>query len=246
MKYSLIALFCCFLMFTACGQKYTNNSDCKSESCIKDSQKHTGKKPVIERRQPTVGDVNLFMLRKTSDEFDNLYYLFLNADSQFEILLYAIIATDKFDIASGYYEIACCLTNCLSYLSIGTHSKEMASHYLRIGSEKDKICAEAYNSLDKRRDYEKMWLPKKNKSPLAELKANSLMGSIRDYNKLKSVLLHEDQYDLLLYYSYIMVERYNYIPAKKDIIDIMEKAYIKYGLGKYGKDADYFCNFFQE
>ena len=85
----------------------------------------------------------LFHIKKvkmTSDEFDNLYYLFLNADSQFEILLYAIIATDKFDIASGYYEIACCLTNCLSYLSIGTHSKEMASHYLRIGSEKDKIC----------------------------------------------------------------------------------------------------------
>jgi hypothetical protein len=121
----------------------------------------------------------------------------------------------------------------------------MASHYLKIGSQKEDLCAEAYNSLDKRKDNAKMWIPKRNKSSIADLKANSLMGSIQDYNKLKSVLLHEDQYDYLLYYSYIMAERYNYIPAKKDIIDIIDRAYKKYGLGKYGKDTQYFCSFFK-
>lgn len=232
-------------MCTACGQRCTyNNSNCKWDTCIIEPN-YTEKKPVIEKRQPTVDDVNSFMLKKTSDEFNNLCYFFQNADSQFEILLYAIIATDKFDIAYGYYQIACCLTNCLSYLSIGKHSKEMASHYLKIGSQKDDLCAEAYNSLDKRKDNAKMWIPKRNKSSIADLKANSLMGSIQDYNKLKSVLLHEDQYDYLLYYSYIMAERYNYIPAKKDIIDIIDRAYKKYGLGKYGKDTQYFCSFFK-
>ena len=247
MKYSLIVFLCCFFLCTACGQRRANNnSNRKSDTSIIDSKNSTEKRPVIEKRQPTVNDVKIFMLKKTSDEFYNLCYFFQNADSQFEILLYAIIATDKFNIAYGYYQIACCLTNCLGYLSIGKHSKEMASHYLKIGSQKEELCAEAYNSLNKRKDYAKMWIPKKNKNPTAELKANSLMGSIKDYNKLKNVLLNEDQYDYLLYYSYIMVERYNYIPAKKDIIDIMDKAYKKYGLGKYGKDAEFFCSYYKD
>jgi hypothetical protein len=71
------------------------------------------------------------------------------------------------------------------------------------------------------------------------------MGSISDYNKLKETLLKEGKYDYLLYYSYIMAERYKYNPAKKDIIDIINKAYKKYNLGGYGKEVVFFCSYFE-
>lgn len=233
-------------IYAACGQKSPNISPYeKSELTNQKLQEGTGKKSVFQNRRPSLNDVNLFMEKRSYNEFNNLRYLFRNADSQFEILLYAIIAIDKFDIMPAYYEVACCLTNCLSYLTVGEHSKEMATHFLEIGAQKDKICAEAYYSLDMRKDNPKMWVPKKSENTIIELKKNSLMGSISDYNKLKETLLKEDKYDYLLYYSYIMAERYNYDPANKDILDIINKAYKKYNLGGYGKETGYFCSFFK-
>ena len=78
-----------------------------------------------------------------------------------------------------------------------------------------------------------------------EYKAKSLMGNIGNYNQLKNHLI-EKKPEELLYYSYIMADRYDYEPARKDIIDVMEKGYKKYGLGKMGQDAKYFCSFFQD
>lgn len=246
MKYYLIIFFCCIFIYVACGKKSPNlNPDEKLELFNQKLQEGAGKKPVFKNRRPTLNDVNLFMERRSFYEFNNLRYLFRSADSQFEILLYALIAIDKFDITPAYYEVACCLTNCLSYLTIGEHSKEMVTHFLEIGSQKDKICAEAYYSLDMRKDIPKMWVPKKSENTIVELKTNSLMGSISDYNKLKETLLKEGKYDYLLYYSYIMAERYKYNPAKKDIIDIINKAYKKYNLGGYGKEVVFFCSYFE-
>lgn len=247
MKYYLIIFFCCIFIYTACGQNRPNiTPEDKSDLYTHKLQGDTEKRAVIQNRRPTINDVNLFMEKRSYNEFNNLRYLFRNADSQFEILLYAIIATDKFDIVPAYYEVACCLTNCLSYLTIGKHSKEMATHYLEIGAQNNKICVDAYNSLDARRDNAKMWMPKRSGNTLVKLKTNSLMGSITDYNNLKKTLLKDNKYDYLLYYSYIMAERYDYTPAKKDIIDIINKAYKKYNLGEYGKETDFFCSFFKD
>ena len=54
------------------------------------------------------------------------------------------------------------------------------------------------------------------------------------------------KYVFLFYYSYIMADRYDYLPAKKDVIAIINRLYKEYHLEPIDKDTQYFCSFFKE
>lgn len=43
-----------------------------------------------------------------------------------------------------------------------------------------------------------------------------------------------------------MADRYDYLPAKKDVIAIINRLYKEYHLEPIDKDTQYFCSFFKE
>lgn len=53
------------------------------------------------------------------------------------------------------------------------------------------------------------------KSSIKHIKIKALRGSIKDYERLKTLLNSTWQYGNLLYYAYIMADRYDYQSAKK-------------------------------
>lgn len=248
-SFYIILLFVPFFCLT-CSQKKNNNAihQKPDTSCIVPLASME-KKPIFLNRSPIDSDVDSFMTSRTSESFNHLSFRYLKADVMNELLFYAIVAADKFKISRGYYNIAGCITNYFSFFSIGSHSKEIATCYLKKGAEKrDELCINVYESLDKhlKAERQKLWIPEKNiKDSVVAYKTHSLMGNVDNYNKLKNNLIENNQYEQLLYYSYIMADRYDYKPARKDIIDILQGSYDKYGLGEFGEDTRYFCSFFQ-
>ena len=247
MKYLYVILVFVLLFSVSCISRRSNNYlSQKTDSSFVVPLAPIEKKPIIFNSPPTESDIDSFIVNKTPESFKNLWYHYNEADLLFEILFFAFVAADKFEITKGYLEIAGCLTNYFTYMSIGGHSKEIATHYLRKGANKSKSCAETYKSLSFVKQDAKLWLPEKHKgNSILTLKVNSLLGNIDDYIKLKKYLIENNQSELLLYYSYIMADRYNYKPANKDINDIFKINYQKYGLGTFGEDTKYFCCFFQ-
>ena len=243
----IIIIFCCI----ACNQKNSSNTiHQKADTSFIVPLAPKDEKPIVLNRPPKDSDVDSFMTCRTRESLKNLVLRHGEADTMNELLFYAIVAADKFKIPHAYYHIAGCLTNYFSYISVGNHSKEIAIFFLKRGVTKnDESCLETYESLDKHTEKEvrKLWIPEKNKAnPIVAYKANSLHGNIEDYNKLKKHLIENNKPEELLYYSYIMADRFDYEPARKDIVDVIEKGYDKYKLGKSGKDAKYFCSFFQD
>ena len=234
-----------------CNQKSPNNTMCQeSDTSIIIPLAPKDAEPIILNRPLNDNDIDSFMTYRTPESFKNLVIRYGKADTMNELLFYSIVAADKFKMSRGYYNIAGCITNYFSYMSIGNYSTEIAVHYLIKGlNNKDKSCLEVYESLDKHLEKEigKLWIPEKHKeNPIVVYKANSLKGNIDDYNQLKKYLIEKDKPEDLLFYSYIMADRYGYEPARNDVVDAMNRGYKKYGLGKMGQDAKYFCSFFQE
>ena len=248
MKCLFFSLICFLLSMRACSPD-SHDKKCYHEpdTSVKGPQAYTDKIPIILNRPPLDSDIDSFITNKTPESFKDLCFHFLKADLPFEDLPYALIAVDKYNISNGCYEVACCLTNCLSYLSLSDHSEEIASHFLKRGSSSDSLCAEKYKSLSKRKNYAKLWLPKENsKDSVVTFKTNTLLGSAEDYDKLKKVLFNKKKYAPLLYYSFIMADRYHYTPARKEIREVLESVYKQYKLGDMGKETRYFCSFFDD
>lgn len=250
MKTLSVILIILSLCSIACNQRKSNNTmHQKVDTSIIVPLAQKNDKPIVLNRPPIDSDVDSFMTCRTKESFYNLDKRYDMADKTNELLFYAIVAADKFNISHAYYNISGSLTNYFSYMSISIHSKEIATHYLLKGSKKgDKACTEVYEAIDQhiKKELQKLFLPENDKgNSIVAYKAKSLMGNIDDYNQLKNHLI-EKKPEELLYYSYIMADRYDYEPARKDIIDVMEKGYKKYGLGKMGQDAKYFCSFFQD
>ncbi len=253
MKLEFIILPIILLCAFSCEQKKSANSNYqKSDTSFIVPFAPRDKTPIIinNNRPPTENDVDSFMTYKTRESYYNLNKRYDMADCMNEFLFFAVVAADKFNISHAYCHIAGCLTNYFSYISISTHSKEIATYYLKRGAlKKDESCINKYKSIDKylERETRKLWIPEKNISnPIVSYKANSLLGKIEDYNQLKQYLMEKDKPEDLLFYSYIMADRYGYEPARNDVVDAMNRGYKKYKLGKLGKDAKYFCSFFQE
>jgi hypothetical protein len=186
------------------------------------------------------------MKNRDKESYSNLCFRYLKSDSPFESLFYNLVAVDKFHISRGYTKIGSCITMFYSYLSLSNNSKEIAIHFLKKGvKRKDSICAKRLDIISKDKEYPKLWVPQnKNRDPFVALKINTIEGSIKDYNKLKIAFYNKNQPELLVFYSFLMADRYNYPPARTDVIKCLKMAYDKYNLGEFGEDTKYFCGFF--
>jgi len=204
------------------------------------------KAPIILNMPPTNDDVDAFITSRTLESYENLCFRYLKSDLVFEEFFFDIVAVDKFKIPKGYYNLAGCLTNYFSYLSIGHHSKEIATFFLKKGAKNSALCRETLQSLSfGNREIDKLWTPDYNhENTILYLKAKSLMGDIDSYKRLKKILIETNQSEHLLYYSYLMVDRYDYKPAGGDFIYVLKENYKKYDLGELGEDANYLCSFY--
>ena len=143
--------------------------------------------PIILNRCPNDSDVILFMKNRDQESFNNLCFRYLKSDSPFEVIFYALVAVDKFNISRGYAEFGSCLTKFFSYMSVSNHSKEIAIYFLQKGARNNNICAERLDIICKDKEYPKLWLPNnKDRDPFIALKVNTIKGSIKDYNELKN------------------------------------------------------------
>ncbi len=173
------------------------------------------------------------------------------ADEYSETLLYNLVAANKLGIDVAKIRVANSLTHSLNIPNIGKRSKQIALFYLKkwessTKHKRGKEFIERFESLSN--DDIEMAVPAitYKSTEIQCLKVGSLKGSIEDYEKLKEKLYKGRKYVFLFYYSYIMADRYDYLPAKKDVIAIINRLYKEYHLEPIDKDTQYFCSFFKE
>ena len=251
MKPLFVSLLLCSFLHIACSRNNSNNTMRQNDD-MSLTMLHAPAvdEPITLNRPPIGNDIDSFVTCRTPESYNNLCLRYNMADTMNEFLFFAIVAADKFNNSHAYYDIAGCLTNYFSYFSIGSNSKVIAIHYLRQGAKKkDESCIKAIEFLNIHieKELRKLWIPDgKKENHLTHLKAKSLLGNVDDYIKLKRTLMVSNQLEQLLYYSYIMADRYNYEPARQDVMHAMKKGYEKYDLGEFGEDAKYFCSFYHE
>lgn len=172
------------------------------------------------------------------------------ADNNSELLLYYLVAANKLGLDVAKIRVANCLTQSLSCPNIGKNSREIALFYLKkwessTKHKRGKEIIERFESL--LTDEGKTIVPviKDKSSEIQRLKAGSLNGSIENYVKLKEKLYNDRMYPFMLYYAYIMADRYNYQPAREDVVTIVNRFYRENHLEPIDKDTQYFCNFFK-
>ncbi len=191
-------------------------------------------------------------LLKHPDEnhFFELENEFVYADESSESLLYNLVAANKLGIDVAKIRVANCLTLSLSNPYIGKNTKEIALFYLKkwessTKHKRGKQIIERFESSSK--DEAEFIVPviTRKSTNIQRLKVGSLKGSTDDYNKLKELMSTDEMYVFLLYYSYIMADRYDYLPAKKDVVTIIYRFYKEYNLAPIDKDTEYFCRFFK-
>ena len=172
------------------------------------------------------------------------------ADNNSELLLYYLVAANKLGLDVAKIRVANCLTQSLSCPIFGKNSREIALFYLKkwessTKHKRGKEIIERFESL--LTDEGKTIVPviKDKSSEIQRLKAGSLNGSIENYVKLKEKLYNDRMYPFMLYYAYIMADRYDYQPAKEDVVTIINRFYRENHLEPIDKDTQYFCSFFE-
>ena len=191
-------------------------------------------------------------LLKHPDEkhFFELENEFEYADGFSELLLYYLVAANKLGLDVANIRVANSLTQSLSNPNVGKHTKEIALFYLKkwessTRHKRGKWIIERFDSLSS--DETEFIVPEITyiSTDIQRLKVGSLKGSVCDYNKLKELMSTDGMYAFLLYYSYIMADRYDYLSAEKDVVAIISRFYKEYNLGPIDKDTEYFCSFFK-
>ncbi len=185
---------------------------------------------------------------------DKRYYALENAFSSSDIysesLLYSLVAANKLGVDVAIIRVANCISEELSNPTIGKNTKEISLYYLkkwasRTKYKRAKLIVENFDTMSiKDRGIIVPAITYKS-SEMQCLKAGCLKGSINDYKKLKEMMSNDRMYAFMLYYAYIMADRYNYLPAKEDVVTIITRFYREYNLGPIDKDTQYFCSFFK-
>lgn len=202
-----------------------------------------------EKYQPIESDIKDFIKGRDKESYVNIRNKFLRADVWQENLLYALIAADKFGIVVANMDIAQSLSEGLSNVDVSTNSKKIALFYLEKWKNKSehKRSVEIYQAFKaKKKSPSNLTLPSisSQSTDILKQKVLCLNGSVDAYCELKTQLYNSSMYGVLLYYAFIMADRYNYKLAKADIIDIINRFYKEYKLGKPGDVTKYFCDFF--
>lgn len=197
-----------------------------------------------EKIPPTQDDINLFIIQR-GEHYWLLTRKFEKADYWGEALLYELIAANKFKIVEASYDIASRLSDMFSKPDVGKHSKDIVLHF----ANKNKKGGNTYviSQIEHFKKMEGKGEPLfgangQGKTPIKKLKLEVLNGNRNSYDILKKKLYEKNEEERLLIYAYLMADRYNYSPARKDVVSIIENAFKKYGIGEIDSDTQYFIN----
>lgn len=197
-----------------------------------------------------------------------------NSAQYSESLLYNLVAANKLGIDVAKMRVASSLTYSLNIPNVGKNSKKIALHYLkkwesctkhkrgkeiigRFESSSDDDIEMVISAITD--DEHQMIIPAATdddhemiyptitykRSDMKCQKAGCLKGSVEDYKKLKDMMYNAEMYPFMLYYAYIMADRYDYQPAKEDVVTIINRFYRENHLEPIDKDTQYFCSFFK-
>lgn len=195
-----------------------------------------------ERIPPTQDDINLFFIQR-GENYWMLDRKFEKADYYGEVLFYALIAANKFNIVEANYDIASLLSDIFTKPDFGKHSKDIVLHFHN-KAEKTTFGMEQIEHFKKMKGKRAPLFQAdgNGKTPVGKLKIEVLNGNRNSYDKLKKILYEKSEEERLLVYAYLMADRYNYAPARKDIVNVIEKAFWKYALGEIDAETQYFIN----
>lgn len=186
----------------------------------------------------------------SNKQFFELENVFNEADDYSESLLFNLVAANKFGLDVAKIRVANCLSESLSNPNIGKNSKKISLYYLRkwesrTKHKRGKQIIERFESMPTNKTGIRVSKINYRSSEIQRLKAGCLKGSTKDYEMLKKKMFNVEMYAFMLYYAYIMYDRYNYMPAKKDVIAIIKRFFREYNLEPIDKDTQYFCSFFE-
>ncbi len=197
---------------------------------------------------------NFETIIKTKDKaaYNKFMQNFMYADDYDESLLYSLVAANKLRINSAKLSVAKNLSEQLTNVYVCRHSKELTKLYIvkwqpqsATEHKTKKILAHIENFRTK--DIGTMFPYKLNKysTETEKEKAACLKGSIEYYKKLKMKMFDSDMYVFLLYYAYIMADRYDYKPAREDVVNIITRFYSEYALEPIDEDTQKFIQLFK-
>lgn len=204
---------------------------------------------IFEKESPKSNDIMFFLKNRDKKTYWNLMRKFHGADIYYEALLYCIVAANKLEIYEANMGVATCLSESLNCPNLGTNSKEITLYYLNrwkctTNSQKADRYINFFQSTPAKDSIEYPYIDNKS-SEIRRLKTGSLKGNTDDYLKLKEIMLHSDMYGSFLYYAYIMADRYFYKPAKKDMVDIINRFFSEHDLGEIDDETRKICEYFQ-
>lgn len=194
-----------------------------------------------ETEAPSQNDIDLFISQRGKN-YELIKMKIDYGSHRKEVLLYSLIAANKFQINQANYDIASILSDIFSKTDVGKHSKEMVLHFFD-KAKSSRMRTSQIEHFKKMEDTgEDLFDTKRNNIEYIEtIKAEVVKGNSHSYDDLKKTLV-ENEEDYLLYYAYLMSDRYGYAPARKDIISVIEKAFKKYKLGAIDPETQYFID----
>ena len=258
MKMNIItSLFLLFLLETGCTSNVQQN---KCATNVQQNKSDINDEPVNLIVDKVAVDNSVYNLcskkfanlikHPSEKQFFEIVRELDNTDKYKETLLYNLVAANKLGIDVANIRIANCLTQSLSNPYVGKNSKEIALFYLKKGEfatkhKRGQQIIERFESLSTDKTEFIVPVITYKSSEIQRLKAGSLKGSVEDYKRLKEKMSNSEMYAFMLYYAYIMADRYAYLPAKEDIVSIVNRFYREYNLEPIDKDTQYFCSFFE-
>ena len=244
----LIGLLLIYVLHTGCtNNSQRNDSNKDNESVSQELTEVADNESVYKHSSELFKDL---IKHPDNKRYYALENSFLYADIPSELLLYSLAAANKLGVEVATIRVANYISESLSNPNVCKNTKEISSYYLRKWASRTnhKRAKQIINIFDSLSSNERnLIIPTINNksSEIQRLKVGSLKGSIEDYEKLKERMFNSKMYSFMLYYAYIMADRYNYLPAKEDVLTIINRFYKEYNLGPIDKDTEYFCSFFK-
>lgn len=201
----------------------------------------TGKIPVFN--PPTDEEKRDFYMSHDEKAFTTLMDSYFYEKVYGEGLVYAIIAANRFDIPRGNSYVYLFLTNFGTCKELDIRTEQIAMHYIRRGmSMKDKDSESIMKNMKQDNAQDKMGnvvTGKRNilhsrrdaANGILEIKKQVLNGNVKYYEALKDSFNKTPYPEEFLFYSIVMANRFDYVPANYDVYRGLIDSYSKNKLG---------------
>ncbi|MDE5986305.1 MAG: hypothetical protein K2H16_03365 [Prevotella sp.] len=236
--YGFILLSAMVLSLTTCTNKAKQNNG--HLTALADTQKkdRTGKVPVFNA--PTEEQKHSFFKNRDEKSFVTLMDSYFYEDVYGEGLAYAIIAANRFNIPKANSYVYLLLTDFGTCKALDKRTEQMAMHYIRRGiSVKDKESERIMKRVEQNKrngivtENGNVRHPQRDASKgILEIKRQVLNGKEAYYKALKDSFGKSPYPEGFLFYSVVMANRFDYVPANFDVYKGLVDAYSKNHLGQ--------------